>query len=144
MLFRNLPLFSENPYENLKNLQEPEDFKRLVYSTKKINKVKDVKEFIDFEKLDVKEFTEAQIQKAQNSTIKELRNEIEKDIKILMSEEHVADAKFEILLCIFCFVLHCYYMGYYIFSSDSNVNINYKFLSVCLLFLQKMKKIFSR
>ena len=57
------------------------------------------KQHENMDQLDLKEFINKQMEKAKQSTIKELKDEIESDMKILMSPAYIEDAKYEIFLC---------------------------------------------
>jgi len=92
-------------------------------------------------KLDVKQFIELQIKRAQTSTIKELKQEIENDLKLLMKPEFLDDDdKYEIFLCLFLFlsfVIHYFSFFFFFFSlffSFFSVFFSFFFLFFSIIF----------
>lgn len=98
--FFKLINFSENPYEKLKNLETEKPLSKNISQKRDFIHQTTIAN-INGEDLNLKQFIELQMKRAETSTIKELKQEIETDLKLLMSPEFIEETKYEIFLCNF-------------------------------------------
>lgn len=93
--------FRENPYENLKGLQDFQPMESMALSPRYLKTLRKntTGQKEEENPIDIREFIDLHVKKAENSTIQQLKSEIEEDLKKLMSPEFNRDDMYEVTLC---------------------------------------------
>lgn len=90
----------------------------MVFSPRKLKSPEKFQDTQIFDKMNAKDFIDCQIKRAENSSIQELKQEIEKDVQLLMSPEYLEDTKYEIFLCNYLKKIE-FGLKFYIFAKNS-------------------------